>query len=159
MLIPGDSPMGYRLPLESLPWAAASDAVQVVEQDPTERRPPLSAPERSKKRMVDGRLRSDYPPVPVGQPDANVVRTSICAEARNGILHLFMPPTACVEDYLELIAAVEEPATELALPIRVEGYTPPSDHQIQHFKITPDPGAIKANLQPANNWPELFRTT
>ncbi|HEV3273015.1 MAG TPA: transglutaminase family protein [Candidatus Methylacidiphilales bacterium] len=160
MLIPGDSPMGYRLPLESLPWAAASDAVQIVEQDPTERRPPLPpAAQRSRKRMVDGRLVSDYPPVPVGQPDVNVVRTSICAEPRNGILHVFMPPTGTAEDYLDLVAAVEETASEMGLPVRIEGYTPPHDPRIRQFKITPDPGVIEVNLQPSDNWPELVRHT
>jgi uncharacterized protein (DUF2126 family) len=160
MLIPGDSPMGYRLPLESLPWAQASDAVQIVEQDPTERRPPLPTnAQRSKKRMVDGRLVSDYPPVPMGQPDANVVRTSICAEPRDGILHIFMPPTAQAEDYLDLVSAVEDTATELGLPVRIEGYTPPPDHRIDYFKITPDPGVIEVNLQPAASWPELVRNT
>jgi uncharacterized protein (DUF2126 family) len=110
--------------------------------------------------MIEGRLVSgDYPPVPLGQPDANVVRTSICAEPRNGILHVFMPPTAKVEDYLELVAAVEETASELGLPVRIEGYTPPFDPRIQNFKITPDPGVIEVNLQPANNWPELVRHT
>jgi uncharacterized protein (DUF2126 family)/transglutaminase-like putative cysteine protease len=162
MLIPGDSPMGYRLPLESLPWASASDAVQIVEQDPTERRPPLpTAARRSTKRMVDGRLVSsaDYPPVPVGQPDANVVRTSICVEPRNGILHVFMPPTGTAEDYLDLVAAVEDTASELSLPVRIEGYAPPHDPRIKHFKITPDPGVIEVNLQPADNWPEMVRHT
>ncbi len=106
MLIPGDSPMGYRLPLESLPWASQSDAVQIVEQDPTERRTALPTYEQYKKRMVDGRLVSsrDYPEVPIGQPDSNVVRTSICAEPRDGILHVFMPPTAYAEDYLDLVS-------------------------------------------------------
>jgi len=162
MLIPGDSPMGYRLPLESLPWAKASDAVQIVEQDPTERRPPLPPPSpRSSKRMVDGKLvsSSDYPPVPVGQPDANVVRTSICAEPRHGILHVFMPPTAQSEDYLDLVAAVEDTAFEMGVPVRIEGYTPPSDPRIRNFKITPDPGVIEVNLQPANSWPEMVHMT
>jgi uncharacterized protein (DUF2126 family)/transglutaminase-like putative cysteine protease len=161
MLIPGDSPMGYRLPLESLPWAAASDAVQIVEQDPTERRQPLPPPQRNRRRMVEGRLVSsgDYPPVPVGKPDANVVRTSICVEPRNGILHVFMPPTERAEDYLDLLSSVEETADELGLPVRIEGYTPPNDPRIQNFKITPDPGVIEVNLQPASNWPELVRNT
>ncbi len=160
MLIPGDSPMGYRLPLESLPWATPGDRVQIVEQDPTERRPPLPVIERSKKRIVDGKLSATDPaPVPVGQPDSNVVRTSICVEPRNGILHVFMPPTAATEDYLDLITAIEETADEMALPVRIEGYTPPHDHRLQHFKITPDPGVIEVNLQPASNWPELAFNT
>ena len=163
MLIPGDSPMGYRLPLESLGWASPSDAVQIVEQDPTERRSALPVFERHKKRIVDGKLVSstslDYPTVPTGQPDSNVVRTSICVEPRDGILHVFMPPTAHTEDYLDLITAVEDTAEELGLPVRIEGYTPPSDFRIQNFKITPDPGVIEVNLHPAANWPELVSNT
>jgi uncharacterized protein (DUF2126 family) len=162
MLIPGDSPIGYRLPLESLPWAMPSDAVQIVEQDPSERRGALPPPpQKTTKRVVDGKLVNiaDYPPVPVGTPDANVVRTSICAEARNGILHIFMPPTQTAEDYLDLIGAVEDTAAELGLPVRIEGYTPPTDPRIKNFKITPDPGVIEVNLQPADNWPEMVNHT
>ena len=33
-LIPGDSPMGYRLPLDSLPWAAPEDRPWLEERDP-----------------------------------------------------------------------------------------------------------------------------
>ena len=32
-----------------------------------------------------------------------ISRTAICAEARNGVLYIFMPPTASLEDYLELV--------------------------------------------------------
>ncbi len=42
-LIPGDSPMGYRLPLDSLPWAPASDHPFTVELDPWAERGPLPA--------------------------------------------------------------------------------------------------------------------
>ena len=33
-LIPGDSAMGYRLPLDSLPWASAEDQPRLYDQDP-----------------------------------------------------------------------------------------------------------------------------
>ena len=33
-LIPGDSPMGYRLPLDSLPWVSKADYPYLIEQDP-----------------------------------------------------------------------------------------------------------------------------
>jgi uncharacterized protein (DUF2126 family)/transglutaminase-like putative cysteine protease len=169
MLIPGDSAMGFRLPLESFPWATASEAVQIVPQDPTERRPPLPPPsQRSLRRSssrplergpLQGQEPYDYQRVPTGVSDTAIVRTSICAEPRNGMLHIFMPPTQTAEDYLDLIAAVEDVATETSLPVRIEGYTPPHDPRIRHFKITPDPGVIEVNLQPADSWPEMARNT
>jgi uncharacterized protein (DUF2126 family) len=33
-LMPGDSPMGYRLPLDSLPWVSKADYPYLIEQDP-----------------------------------------------------------------------------------------------------------------------------
>ncbi|MDZ4075794.1 MAG: transglutaminase family protein [Hylemonella sp.] len=40
-LLPGDSPMGYRLPLESLPWVKTGDYPYLIEQDPYAPRTPL----------------------------------------------------------------------------------------------------------------------
>jgi uncharacterized protein (DUF2126 family)/transglutaminase-like putative cysteine protease len=163
MLIPGDSPMGYRLPLDSLPWAPPSDTVQLVERDPTEERPPLAESLPPDAPTADsGGVEppaGDYPPVEVGKPDTEVIRTTLCVEPRKGILHVFMPPSAAAEDYLELLAAVEETAGELSLPVRIEGYAPPTDHRLQNFKITPDPGVIEVNLQPSANWAELTHHT
>ena len=34
-LHPGDSPMGWRLPLDSLPWVSAADYPYHIEQDPS----------------------------------------------------------------------------------------------------------------------------
>jgi uncharacterized protein (DUF2126 family) len=41
-LVPGDSPIGYRLPLDSLPWAVPGDITQVNPPDPTQTFPPLA---------------------------------------------------------------------------------------------------------------------
>src|SRR6202043_1983501 len=43
-LIPGDSPMGYRLPLDSLPWTKPEDVLYSFDPDPFAKRNAL--PER-----------------------------------------------------------------------------------------------------------------
>lgn len=45
LLTPGDSPMGLRLPLDSLPWAKPTDLPYLIERDPTAPRDSLPEPE------------------------------------------------------------------------------------------------------------------
>jgi len=94
-----------------------------------------------------------------GQSDPGTVRTSLCVEPRQGRLHVFLPPQRFLEDYLELVSAVEDTAAELGLPVLIEGYTPPQDHRMNHFKLTPDPGVLEVNIHPAHNWEELVDNT
>ena len=44
LLIPGDSPMGLRLPLDSLPWVSEKEYPHVVEEDPMGKKEPLPDP-------------------------------------------------------------------------------------------------------------------
>ena len=163
-LIPGDSPIGYRLPLDSQPWTATGDYPFIHAPDPSRMFPALP-PHTEIRRQVRERdaassaLLVDAPP---GRHEsaASLTRTSMCAQARGGVLYLFMPPTRELDDYLELIAAVEAAAEELDQPIVIEGYEPPSDPRIGNFKVTPDPGVIEVNVQPSASWHELVdRTT
>src|SRR4029450_2890168 len=113
--------------------------------------------------LPDGRARRSLAPMSAnGTADsypANVVRTALGVEPRNGVLHVFMPPQRFVEDYLELVGAIESTAAKLDRPVLIEGYKPPPDHLINNFSITPDPGVIEANMHPADTWDELVHIT
>ncbi|MBU6259855.1 MAG: transglutaminase family protein [Burkholderiales bacterium] len=78
---------------------------------------------------------------------------------RSGVLYVFMPPLKHLEDYLELLAAVEATAAELQVKIVLEGYPPPRDPRLKHLSVTPDPGVIEVNIHPAHDWNELVDHT
>jgi len=167
-LIPGDSPIGYRLPLDSQPWAAAGDYPFIHAPDPTRSFPalPRHADIRRQFREHDAAAAPpvDPPayetePPPAKESAAGIVRTSLCAEIRNGVLYIFMPPARELEHYVELVAAVEAAAEALAQPIILEGYEPPNDPRITNFRVTPDPGVIEVNIQPSADWDQLSERT
>ncbi len=168
-LIPGDSPMGWRLPLDSLPWQAEGDRVPVFERDPMAARPPLPvraqlsrrapAPLSPREAAAVGAGAYGLARPRSGQSAGGLARTALCVEPRNGMLHVFMPPLELLEEYLDLISAIEDTATQLALPVRIEGYHPPGDPRVQRIQVTPDPGVIEVNIHPAASWSELVDTT
>lgn len=97
-------------------------------------------------------------PVPV-MFDDGWVRTALVVEPREGRLFVFLPPVETAECFLELIAAIEETATELSMPVAVEGYLPPYDPRLLVWKVTPDPGVIEVNTPPTETWNELSELT
>lgn len=222
-LFPGDSPMGYRLPLDSLPWVAQGQYPFMHQHDPFAPRAPLASA---------AALRAQYGPHAVGggfaqggavsiqgQPveglggegvngewgdlAANpvvaaagpatpsnadptrhpsrfesahwITRTALCVEVRNpdrasgpkveaegkggGVLYVFMPPLASLDDYLDLLAAVEATAAETGLKVVLEGYPPPRDARLKMLQVTPDPGVIEVNIHPASSWEQLVDHT
>ena len=158
-LAPGDSPLGLRLPLNSLPWIPASDYPYLHPQDPLEQRQDLPDHRQLQETYVT-------PQSSVAQQDIRdqiaidgAVRTALAVEAREGKLCIFMPPVERLEDYLELVYAAELTAKELDLPIHIEGYPPPTDHRLEVIKVTPDPGVIEVNVHPARSWREAIQIT
>jgi len=218
-LLPGDSPIGLRLPLDSLPYTGSKAAAfYTTPVDPTAPRGNLPLPRSMAgdvRTETQSRLQAAIAATPPpdaaaqtpghafgpqfvneqilqGEPeldhadenkldenkldekhsnaqdpdeqdpdidDAYVVRTALAVEARHGRLYIFMPPTQRLEDYLELVEAIEETAAKLDLPVLLEGYLPPHDHRVSYFKVTPDPGVIEVNTQPSSSWRQLVDIT
>lgn len=171
-LIPGDSPMGLRLPLDSIPWVSENDHPHVHVPDPTQPLPPLplrflrrdaatgssvypeSGPGGIRAQTLDERRPS------TGESASWIIRTALCVEPREGRLHVFMPPLPSTESYLDLVSAIEASAATLGLPVILEGELPPHDSRIEKMAVTPDPGVIEVNLHPSRSWDELVdRTT
>ena len=193
-LLPGDSPIGFRLPLDSLPYVKESDYPYVHEEDPLAERsalPPRPAKDLQKyfpKEWIQGldpasfasgrggvgRARQGIRPqrLPLqalapelfrpparGESASWIARTALCVEPRQGRLHIFMPPTRTLEDYLSVTAAIEDTAELLDTPVILEGYTPPFDPRLHVIKVTPDPGVIEVNIHPAHTWSEMVERT
>jgi uncharacterized protein (DUF2126 family)/transglutaminase-like putative cysteine protease len=225
-LMPGDSPMGYRLPLDSLPWVSKGDYPYLHEHDPFAPRGQLPAPAALRTQFGGGyephsegggfaeggmvalqwrRRGEPWPAEPGAQGlaaaagDGNapasaaaaaflntafpsrkqsahwITRTAVCVEARDprrsngpkaeaqgkpsGVLYVFMPPLQALEDYLELLAAVEATAAAQGVKIVLEGYPPPRDPRLKLLQVTPDPGVIEVNIHPAHSWGELVQHT
>lgn len=173
-LLPGDSPIGLRLPLDTLPTGATYSEMTVVPEDPFAPRNPLPSPapitfqyptsastKSSVARPAEDRWFEEWIKPKVEEPidPSEVVRTALCIEPRDGRLYLFMPPTSRLEDYLDLVRAIELTAAQLAMPVVLEGYPPPSDWRLQSIKVTPDPGVIEVNIHPAATWAELEHNT
>ncbi|KWR88109.1 transglutaminase family protein [Cupriavidus sp. IDO] len=194
-LLPGDSPMGYRLPLDSLPWAKAADRPAQIEQDPFAPRAPLAATAAQRWQRPGatvpsaaiaargtvaggaGRAAASASAPARGESAPDIIRTALCVEVRHpsraagpaveasqmedkrGVIYVFMPPLTVLEDYLELLSAVEATAAGLGVKIVLEGYPPPRDSRLKVLQVTPDPGVIEVNIHPASNWEELVDHT
>jgi uncharacterized protein (DUF2126 family) len=167
-LIPGDSPMGLRLPLEALPWEAEKKREPVHEQSLFAPLPPLGDYYGEVTRRYSQVIEQEdlYPETQQqasGDDEqashTDIIHTALCTEVRAGILHVFMPPLTSLEHYLDVVASVELVAETLSIPVRLEGYDPPKDWRIQRLAVTPDPGVIEVNIQPAYNWHELVEYT
>ena len=95
-----------------------------------------------------------------GESAAGIVRTALCVEPRHGRLHVFMPPVASTEDYLDLVAAIEETACGAEDAGRHRRHDAAvRSAGCNHLKVTPDPGVIEVNMHPAHSWDELVKQT
>jgi uncharacterized protein (DUF2126 family)/transglutaminase-like putative cysteine protease len=182
-LVPGDSPVGFRLPLESLPWADPAHIPYDTERDPFAARsplPPHPLRDRQGRLHIGGQEAGHDGPGGPGRPvpqdrdwgrnrdddwrhpvreEPGLVRTALSVEARHGLIHVFFPPLYEAEDWLDLAAAIEATAAETGRRVFLEGYQPPSDERLLSFSVTPDPGVIEVNVHPATSWAQQVERT
>jgi uncharacterized protein (DUF2126 family) len=165
LLMPGDSPVGFRLPLESLPWIPVVDRDVLQPQDPFDVLPPLPSADSYRQPYLAGAIRDSSwemrraqieqePPM-----EGASVRTALSVEPREGRLCVFMPPTESAADYLDLLASIEDAAAEQNATLHIEGYLPPFDPRLNLIKVTPDPGVIEVNIHPAQSWRDQVAIT
>ncbi len=145
-LTPGTSPLGLRLPLDSIAWT-----------------PPPASFERS---PFEPRQALPDPKTPVPQADPAEVldiesapRTALAIEERGGHVYVFLPPLEAFEDAVDLLSRIEDAAARIGVPVVLEGYPLPGDERAGCLTVTPDPGVIEVNVQPTRTWPELVDLT
>lgn len=165
-LIPGNSPIGLRLPLDRLVYTPPEAEEVVVPASPLEEHPPL--PDRSQlQKRIERRTGARRVLEPVAtepaepnkdfEPEyrATVIKTALCVEPRDGRLHVFLPPMDDSESLVDLLATLERTAADLELPLVIEGYSPAADPRLEKLAVTPDPGVIEVNIHPATGWREI----
>ncbi len=140
-LIPGDSAIGLRLPLASLPaaapilWADAPDL-----PDPRRDAPDDGQPAEKRETAVTPPRRDDV---------VTGLRTALAIEPREGQLWMFLPPVPRFADFCELVHAIDRVREATGFAIHLEGYPPPPSPALKRFAVTPDPGVLEVNLPPA----------
>lgn len=144
-LLPGTSPIGLRLPLNSLIYKNREIDLGNKKRDPMDEA--IHQNKKPQKSITKSSITNE------------IIRTALCVEIRDGRLYVFMPPLELIEDYLFLIQKIEKIAAKLKIPVLIEGYEVPYNKEIKVLKITPDPGVIEVNIPPNDNWDDIVRNT
>ncbi len=165
-LIPGNSPMGMRMPLDSLPWVAPDKRDTQEPQSLFEPLPELGDYYGEVTRRYSELVEKPDQHPEISEQDngddeklVKVPHTALSVEMRDGRIYIFMPPLSLLEHYLQIVSAVEATAATLKLPIIFEGYEPPRDFRIERLMVTPDPGVIEVNIHPSKSWQQLVDKT
>lgn len=159
ILSQGDSPIGYRIPTDAMPWVAPDELTYEMDGPEFPDRVKLSSYKTRRMRLFDVEPAADPLPAVLRANDeaSELIRPSLCVQVREGRMHVFLPYAPVLADYLDLVSAVEDTCRHLNMPVWVEGYASASDPRLRSFSVTPDPGVLEINLPPASDWDELER--
>ncbi|MEJ1238941.1 transglutaminase family protein [Chryseolinea sp. T2] len=184
MLMPGNSPIGLRLPLKSLSFTSSSRMPREVERSPFERETtlerthekvqrrylqPIPPPELPREYYTQYKIEQaepdktdphwkkpeEKPKEPESTFDIYTIKTALCLELRDGKICVFMPPLQYADHYLDMLASIEAAAAQLNVRVVIEGYEPPRDNRLAKLGVSPDPGVVEVNIHPAKTWKEL----
>src|SRR3981081_4275611 len=148
LLTPGDSPVGYRIPTASMPWVAPDELEYEFEAAPFADRVKLPSSPARRMDLFERRPAAD--PLPALSSTAEtaleLIRPSLCVQAREGRLHVFLPYASRLADYLDLVAAVEDTCQYMHKPVWLEGYAPPAHPRTRTFIGTPYPRGLHDNF-------------
>jgi uncharacterized protein (DUF2126 family) len=149
-LLPGDSPMGLRLPLDRVggdPWLLDEPDVVTDPRDPR-----LADPDLEEQTRLMG---VEAPAPRFGTS----IRTALCVELRDDHagqprLHVFLPPFAVEAEFIEVVNVVDEITSREGIEVVLEGYPPRRGPALSSISITPDPGVLEVNVPPTATMPD-----
>ncbi len=160
-LLPGDSPVGLRLPLASLPSAPPPPVWLDAPKEPDPRRDDDKDKDKDDEEPAEPELPAEPALVDaMGQPlvkpgqsspgDPVAVRTALALELRDDELWVYLPPMGRFRDFCDLIAAIDATRAATGIECHLEGYSSPPSPEMKRFAVTPDPGVLEVNVPPTS---------
>ncbi|MGO8998398.1 MAG: DUF2126 domain-containing protein [Polyangiaceae bacterium] len=138
-VVPGDSPIGLRLPLDSIEGGPPPVPEEEAYDGP---------PDPRRGDLAEGEKQGKVQAAEAKSAPRHGVRTALCVEPREGRLFVFLPPLPSAARFQELVQAIDATSASLDLRVVLEGYPPPKSPDLVHIAVTPDPGVLEVNIPP-----------
>ena len=174
-LLPGDSPIGFRLPLKSLPYFVPADYPHLVPADPFDEHGELvdaaamapvlayRAPDAAAPPIVPGALTAQGASAAVAAPARTSgipVRTALGGRAaRRTAVRVHAAGRAARRLSRAARGRRSDRGGAWACRCMSKATSRRADPRLNVIKVTPDPGVIEVNVHPAASWREAVDIT